>query len=232
MAGHIDTIFSDFDGTVTIGDVTDLILSRLADSSWLDIEAQWERGEITAKECMFRQIPLIRGGWNAVKEALDDVSLDPEFKSFVRWWRDKGKKVVIVSDGLDRIIHHLFKREGIAVDDVYASILHESKEGKLFLEFPVLPAYPNCTSGICRCHVLRNRDHFGLKVIVGDGMSDYCWAPEADIVFAKSRLLDHCRVNNIPCCRIRDYGDVKKVMREVLQGMDIGRIAGSFKHQD
>ncbi len=229
MVVRIDTVFSDFDGTVSIGDVTDLLLTRLADPEWLDIEAQWERGEITAKECMFRQIPLIRGGWRAVREALEDVALDPEFKSFVKWWRGKGKKLIIVSDGLGRVIHHLLAREEITVDGVYASLLHETRDGRLFLEFPVLPSYPNCTSGICRCHVLLNNDHFGMKVIVGDGMSDFCWAPEADIVFAKSRLLDHCRANNISCCKFHDYGDVRKVMQELLDGRDVEHFAMSFK---
>ena len=55
-------IICDFDGTITPQDTTDRVLEALADPAWRELEAQWVAAEITASECMRRQIALIGGG--------------------------------------------------------------------------------------------------------------------------------------------------------------------------
>src|SRR5271155_2356634 len=106
-------IFCDFDGTITTGDTVDILLESLADPAWKDIEAQWEEGEIGSRECMARQIPLIRGGWNAVLEVLNTVQVDKTFSTFVSWCRQQKIPVFVVSDGLDKVIEYLLAREGM-----------------------------------------------------------------------------------------------------------------------
>ena len=36
-----------------------------------------------------------------------------------------------------------------------------------------------------------------LRVLIGDGRSDFCAAAGADLVIAKGRLAEHCRANGI-----------------------------------
>jgi 2-hydroxy-3-keto-5-methylthiopentenyl-1-phosphate phosphatase len=38
--------FCDFDGTISVQDATDFILSRFADREWQDIEEQWKQGAV------------------------------------------------------------------------------------------------------------------------------------------------------------------------------------------
>src|SRR5207248_575930 len=77
-------IICDFDGTVARPDTVDELLEALADPAWRGIEERWRRGEIDSRECMARQVPLLRGGWTAIARFLDErVTVHP---SFARLW--------------------------------------------------------------------------------------------------------------------------------------------------
>lgn len=191
-------VYCDFDGTVTQGDTIDVLLEMLGDPAWRQIEERWEKGEIGSRECMALQVPLLRGGWKAIEQVLTRVKVDPTFSEFASWCRQAGIPLRIVSDGIDRVIHHLLASEGVRVDYVWANHLNESPDGQLSLTFPYAPTVAGCGSGLCKCKIVDNSSGRTMKVVVGDGRSDFCWSTEADLLFAKSKLLQHCRSNNIP----------------------------------
>ena len=53
-------IVCDFDGTVTRTDAVDNILERFADPSWEAIEDEWLSGKIGSRECLGRQLALVK----------------------------------------------------------------------------------------------------------------------------------------------------------------------------
>jgi 2-hydroxy-3-keto-5-methylthiopentenyl-1-phosphate phosphatase len=55
------TILCDFDGTVSLEDVTDTLLAKLGRSGWEELEAQWRSGSIGSRECMAGQVSLLGG---------------------------------------------------------------------------------------------------------------------------------------------------------------------------
>lgn len=191
-------IYCDFDGTITQGDTIDVLLEALGDPKWKEIEERWERGEIGSRDCMALQVPLLRGGWQSIEKVLDNVKVDPTFAEFASWCRQSGLPLRIVSDGIDRVIHHLLQREGVRVDYVWANHLNESEAGELSLTFPYAPTVSGCSSGLCKCKIIDAGIRKTIKVVIGDGRSDFCWSTEADILFAKSKLLQHCKKNNVP----------------------------------
>ncbi len=208
-------VFCDFDGTISQLDVVDFLLSRLADPSWNDIEDEWLRGEIGSRECMERQIPLIRGGWQAVESLLDEVELDPTFLDFALWCESKEIPLVIVSEGLDRVIQTLLKRENIRVTDVWANELLEKSSGELSIRFPYSPQDKDCRAGLCKCQFLPPTEL--LNVVIGDGRNDFCWAGKADWVFAKSKLLAYCGEFQIPHEAFYDFEKVRLSLELVLE---------------
>jgi 2-hydroxy-3-keto-5-methylthiopentenyl-1-phosphate phosphatase len=54
----------DFDGTISVKDTIDAMLEKFAVSTptqnWEDIEQEWLDGNITAVECMSRQIDMVQ----------------------------------------------------------------------------------------------------------------------------------------------------------------------------
>jgi len=209
-------IYCDFDGTITIGDTTDKLLEALADPAWTEIEKSWERGEIGSRECMALQVALIRGGWAAMKNVLDHVSIDPTFPKFARWCQRMGIPLRIVSDGLDRCIHYLLAKENVRVDYVWANRLQESEDGSFSLLFPYTVANKVCTSGVCKCNLLESRRSTPMRVVIGDGRSDFCWAPEADVLFAKAQLAQYCAKEKIEYHHFEDFSNIKSVLQEHL----------------
>jgi 2-hydroxy-3-keto-5-methylthiopentenyl-1-phosphate phosphatase len=225
-------IFCDFDGTITVGDLTDLLLERLAEPAWKEVEERWLAGKITSRECMGAQVSMIRGGWEAVRRTLEEVRLDPTFAGFAKWCGLKGFQLIVASDGLDLAIDYLLKREGIEVDAVWANRLVEKPHGRLALDFSAAPLFGRCEAGVCKCGILKGSGTSDLKVVVGDGKSDVCWAPHADVLFAKTGLLAYCQENQIACFPYRNFNDIqatlnRSVLREKVPGLGEGQGASA-----
>ncbi len=206
-------IYCDFDGTISNPDSFDYLLSKLADPSWEDIEARWEAGEISARECMATQTQLIKGGWQAVAAVLDTLEIDPTFPEFVRWCKSTGRILYVVSDGLDRVIEYMLARAGLTVDGIWANHLVEDESTmELSLRSPF--AALDCPQGVCKCQLLTRSSADVLKVVIGDGRSDICWASGADLLFAKSKLRQHCLENNIAHVPFDDFRSIASVIEQ------------------
>jgi 2-hydroxy-3-keto-5-methylthiopentenyl-1-phosphate phosphatase len=223
-------VFCDFDGTITQGDTVDLLLETLAVDEWRELERRWEAGEIGSRECMAMQVPLIRGGWQAILSVLETVQVDKSFATFVNWCRMRRIPISIVSDGLDRVIKHLLQREGIHIDNIWANRLLESTSGELCLEFPKPWRRVVCPSGLCKCQVLDRAGVKPLKVVIGDGRSDFCWARNADMLFAKDKLLKYCQTNNIAHVPYDNFVQIRVLLEELMSESDVpaATLTGAF----
>lgn len=208
------SIFCDFDGTVSVADVTDVLLDRYALPQWRTIEADWQAGRIGSMECMRRQVELLRCDAAALDALADGVAIDPHFPAFVAACREAAIPVTILSDGLDYVIHRVLARHGLDGLPVRANRLRRIGERRYALSFP--HARPECqtASGTCKCALMDALRRPGdVAVLIGDGTSDYCAAGEAaDFVFAKGSLLEHCRRLALPHAAYRDFSDIKRLV--------------------
>src|SRR5689334_2518864 len=100
-------IFSDFDGTISQVDVTDLVLTQLAHPSWREVEQEWSRGQIGSRECLERQMALVNASAKELNALVDSVAVDPHFASFHRWVKRLELPFFVVSDGFDLIIRRV-----------------------------------------------------------------------------------------------------------------------------
>ncbi len=210
-------VLCDFDGTVALADTVDLLLERLADPAWRTLEQRWVRGEIDSRACMAGQIPLIRGGWAAMRRILDDVQIDPTFAGFTTWCRRRGIRLRIVSGGIDRVIRHMLARERITVEDIWAPRLME-RDGRLALAFPPSTSRARCGSTFCKCGLFARTKRQPIRVLVGDGRSDFCCAHVADRVFARARLRTYCRAQAIASLPFADFADIRRNLERHVLG--------------
>jgi len=203
-------IVCDFDGTVARPDTIDQILEALADPAWRSIEERWERGEIDSRECMARQIPLIRGGWRAIARFLDErVSLDPSFAPFAAWCAARDLSLRIGSEGIEQVIRHLLGRDRVAVHAIWASRLRVARDGALALDFSHASGRTHCGAALCKCELFPRSPGRSIRLLVGDGRSDFCAAEHADVVFARAALLEHCRTKGIRAIAFESFETVR-----------------------
>ncbi|MFP4452813.1 MAG: hypothetical protein ACLFPI_05525 [Desulfobacterales bacterium] len=55
-----------------------------------------------------------------------------------------------------------------------------------------------------------------LRIVIGDGMTDYNMARNADIVFARSSLARYLEKSGIDLIRWEDFNDIRKELKQRL----------------
>ncbi len=214
MLNNINSIFLDFDGTITKSDTVNSFFKTFAAPEWINIEKDWVEGKINSKTCMQMQLDLIK---NLTEEKffnfLDLIEIQDGFAEFCRFAKENNKKITVISDGFDFFINYILKKEKLDID-FYSNHLQISKENG-FLKFKL--SFPNlnnsCTQGLgtCKCSVVQKSiTKNELFIYAGDGLSDRCIASKANLLFAKNSLKKHCLKNNIEFVDFENFFQISR----------------------
>jgi 2-hydroxy-3-keto-5-methylthiopentenyl-1-phosphate phosphatase len=223
-------VFSDFDGTIAQLDVTDAILNEFAEPEWREAEEEWLAGRIGSRECLRRQLTLVRASADDLDALIDSVPLDPGFAGFQLWTRQQRIPFYVVSDGFDYVISRILRRCGVEGALLNGSHLFASsmsvRNGAVTVDFPHRPE--PCVHGCATCkpEVIRRVGAGRSPVIfVGDGLSDRFAVEEADVVFAKDKLLAYCRDQGFAATPFSTFADVCRDLHLL-----VGAAAGAEVH--
>jgi 2,3-diketo-5-methylthio-1-phosphopentane phosphatase len=202
MSGPGAVVFLDFDGTITLRDVTDAILDAFADPEWLQIEDAWLSGQIGSRECLAAQMALVNATRDQVDRLLDDIGVDPGFAMLLGTCAARAAPVHIVSDGFDYCIGRILGREDLHLRErLTSSHIVSSSFGPEGGRWRATFAHPPCAHGCATCKpaaMERLSPTGAVTVFVGDGMSDRYAAACANVVFAKDKLAAFCDNASIP----------------------------------
>ncbi|WP_158240622.1 MtnX-like HAD-IB family phosphatase [Telmatospirillum siberiense] len=210
-------VLSDFDGTIALEDVTDSILERFASDDWQDIETDWKNGLIGSRECMARQIALIRASRKDLDDHLDQIAIDPAFPAFAAFCRTMDVPLTVVSDGLDYAIRRILGRYGLDDLPILANRLEVAGPARYRLSFPHANGACAKASGTCKCKIAEELTAGrALSLLIGDGTSDMCAAGSVDLVFAKDKLLGHCRDQGLPFVAFDDFNHAHGLLATLL----------------
>ena len=204
----------DFDGTLSVGDTVDAMLERFSDDRWKDLEASWLNGDITAIDCMQKQLDLVKVDQVTLENFFRGIQLDASFIPFYKHI-SQFSKVAIVSDGLDHAIDVATHNAAIPSMPIYANKLHFKPNG-VSISYPYRNMNCKAGNGVCKCQIAEQLsvDVDGPVVLIGDGKSDYCLARQADVVFAKGKLIKYCEQENISFKRFQTFAEVLDVVKE------------------
>ena len=233
MLKNFNSIFLDFDGTITKQDTVGTFFMQFAGKKWVEIENDWIKGKISSKECMLLQLKTIE---NLTEEKLynylDSIELQDGFMEFCKTAQDYGKKIIIISDGFDLFISRILKNYGLLnLDNIEflkrplakpgkilstktpknKETLTEKETLKFHLSFPNEQKACRASLGNCKCacvksHITKNE----FLIFAGDGLSDRCIARKANLLFAKNSLKKHCMENNIEFVEFEDFFQISK----------------------
>jgi 2,3-diketo-5-methylthio-1-phosphopentane phosphatase len=213
---------SDFDGTISLLDVTDTLLNRFGKPGWQELEDAWERGEIGSRECMKGQVALLDMSEPELQNHLDTIEIDPHFAGFAAEAKALGIKVQVVSDGIDYAIRHVLARHGLADLEVIANRLVQTGERSWRLESPWASARCARASGNCKCERLAEQQAVHGRVLyIGDSTSDFCVSGKADFVLAKYKLIGYCESRGIAHARFEHFGQATQLLEQVILGMEL-----------
>ena len=210
-------ILCDFDGTIAVEDVIDSLLDRFGRPGWEILERDWRAGVIGSAVCMAGQVALLDMSRPELDRHLDGLHIDHGFAAFVKTTIDYGIPMEIVSDGLDQAIHAILASHGIDSLPTVANHLNQVDARSWNLTSPYSVA--GCRSGTCKCaRVDVAKARGGKTLLIGDGASDFCAADRVDFVFAKNRLIEHCRAAGIPYVPIASFDEAIELLPSLIDG--------------
>lgn len=202
-------ILTDFDYTISVVDVGDLICDTLAPYP-LPLLERYARGEAGTRELWMAS--FARVDRDEAAALADQVAIDPGFHAFAAWAEREGIPLAVVSDGFTLYIDRILGREGLGHLPVFANRYVE--RGRL--EWPnANPACDRC--GCCKAGVVRRLKEAGARVVyIGDGYSDIYGASFADWVFAKSSLARYLERHGSPYFPLTGFADALAVLQQHL----------------
>jgi len=211
-------ILCDFDGTISVEDVIDSLLDRFGRPGWEALEQDWRAGRIGSRECMSGQVALLDMRKEELDTHLDGLWIDHAFPAFVARCRELQTPIRVVSDGLDYAIHRILGRYDLDHLPLAANHLAPATPPRQWQLTSPFQA-DGCRSGTCKCAcVAQSRSTGGKTLLIGDGASDFCAADQVDFVFAKHRLIEHCRAAGIPYVPITGFEDALELLPRLLDG--------------
>ena len=202
-------IVCDFDGTITRTDVIDSILQRFAEPSWEAIENEWQAGSIGSRECLSRQLALVKATPNELLGFFDSIEIDPDFPDFVDHAIGLGASFEVVSDGIEQGIARILARHYVSLLPILANRLRQLDHDSWRIDFPHASDACRAASGNCKC---KSPPSTKRVLVIGDGQSDMCVAATADFVFAKDRLAEHCERNGIAHARFDSFAELPALL--------------------
>ena len=207
-------IFCDFDGTITKEDTLNKFLRIYADKKWLELEEEWMSGKIGSRECTSRQMELVPSlSKEEIEKFINSIEIDEYFKEFMNYVESEKIDFCIVSDGFDYFINRILKNNDIEGIKVFSNHL-EIKNGKYLCTFPYSDPKCKTGAGMCKCNIIKKGKNVTNAIYyVGDGVSDFCASKHAHKIFAKGRLLEYCKKNNIAENGLIGFSSFKEISR-------------------
>ena len=204
----------DFDGTVTVEDISFTLLDAFTDGDWRQWEEEYEAGRISVGRFNSEVFGTIRADRRTMLDYIRDRAvIRPGFVEFVALCYQRGFRLVIVSNGLQFYIERILGDLGMADIEVHAARTRFCPD-RLRVEY-VGPDGTVLDSGFKESFTrLFLADGYRV-VYVGDGRSDFIPASMCHQVFAavdNSSLLTRCREGNVDCHPFADFHDIVGIL--------------------
>jgi 2-hydroxy-3-keto-5-methylthiopentenyl-1-phosphate phosphatase len=210
------SILVDYDGTISLTDVSEVILAEHVSGSWEEAEASYDAGRMGSRRLMSWEVSLIDANPDVLRATAAAQPHDPGFVHFVRRAQGAGIPVEVVSDGYGFFIRPALEALGVGELPVVTARTEFSGR-RASIEFP--NGHPTCVvCGTCkRQRVLAHRAAGRRVVYIGDGESDRYAAGYCDIVFAKRSLERICLEAGWPYRRWTAFREIDAWLAETLE---------------
>ena len=215
MSSEIQPVafLTDFDDTAAVQNVAEMLLEKFGESSWKDVRLRFRQGQMTLKTYQELVFAEIKTAAEVMGEyASEETTLRPGFGEVYQYCSDKNIPVAVVSLGLDLYIKPVLKSNGFDNIPVYC-VETFYDNGKLTYTYKNMREGHE-DEGNSKGLVVQSFKDRGYKVVyAGDGRSDFEAAREADVIIARSILIDECEAHNINYSTFEDFYDILNILK-------------------
>jgi 2-hydroxy-3-keto-5-methylthiopentenyl-1-phosphate phosphatase len=209
----------DFDGTVTEEDVSFLLLDTYVGSKWREYLKEYTSGDISVGAFNKKVFGMMQADRKTMTDFVlnsDRVKVRPGFSELLDYCREKGFRVVIVSNGLTFYIEAILNSLGINGLEIHAAeniffpggvnVRYLGPDGRE-VDAGFKETY---TDMLCKQ---------GYEVIyLGNGTSDIYPSRKSRHVFATDDLLKRCQEEKLKHYPFKDFFDVIKQLKKLKLG--------------
>ncbi len=211
-------ILCDFDGTITLEDVTNALLDHFTGRIWREtVLLDYRAGRINHLGVMQGSYAYLKTPLTEVLEfSRQDTQIRPNFEKLVSFCREQNYPLAVVSGGLDFYIKE-FLPPGIPFHSYLGAF--DEAEGVWRVNLPDWPQV-DISKEDFKVRVLEElrREHPAdvPAVFIGDGRNDGPVAQHADLVFAVrgSYLTRICAERGQPFIEFEDFAEVIAALHE------------------
>jgi 2-hydroxy-3-keto-5-methylthiopentenyl-1-phosphate phosphatase len=201
----------DFDGTVTVDDISFMLLDAFAKGDWRALDDEYTAGKITVGEFNDRAFAMLRAD---KEEMLDYIKgkavVRAGFKDFTALCKKKRIRLVIVSNGWDFYVKQIL--EDMGINDVeYHSAETYFETGRLQVRY-VGPEGQVVDTEFKEKYMSKFSNEGYHVVYIGNGTSDLSPAKGAKQIFATDSLLENCRKAGIHCVPFTSFHEICQVL--------------------
>ena len=210
-------IQSDFDNTITIGNVSEQIHDEFGPSDWDSIYKNYRLGKISVEESNIYSFRYLNYSETELDKFVQkNVQFRSGFLEFYNYILDQKIDYKIVSSGVDFYIKSSLKTLGIDSDNL--SLHSGSSE---FVNDGIEIKYFDPQGKVIRSEFKNNYTQYHKKqyskiIYFGDSLTDLNSSLSSDYVFATGKLHDYYIKNRMKCVKFDDYNDMITKINEIL----------------
>ncbi|MCF8110315.1 MAG: HAD-IB family phosphatase [Desulfobacteraceae bacterium] len=204
-------VFCDFDGTITARESLQAVFERFVPDKWEDMKQKLVSGSVSLRNGvreMIESLPSER--YREVLYFVRQIPLRPGFEEFLDFLDCRGVPFVIVSGGVRGMVEAglgpLIKRA------------HRVFAAEVDAAGPYLKVHSEFEGGnelVAKVEVMELFDA-DLRIVIGDGMTDYNMARKGDIIFARGSLARYLEKSGTDLIRWEDFNDIRKELEQRL----------------
>ena len=206
----------DFDGTISVEDISFMLLDEYAGDTWRNVLAEYDAGKKTVGAFNREVFGMVKADYGTMLEKMMNgyrVEIRPGLRELVKYCSRHNYRIIIVSNGLTFYIEAILKNMGLDGIEVHASKNDFSPDG-MKVGY-IGPDGNELDSGFKEAYTNMLLKEGYQVTYIGDGASDIMSARLAGKVFATDELLILCRKENLECTPFKDFFDVIKGLEEI-----------------
>ena len=197
----------DFDGTITIGDISFLILDRYAEGDWRSVLKDYQAGKISVGDFNNQAFAMVRQNQEILNALVKKEGIiRPGLNELVSYCDNNHIEFIIVSNGLDFYIRSLLNHNGFSNIKIIAAKTVFTPDG---IDARYYNHHGEEVLSKFKESYTRQFIEQGYEVYyAGNGPSDILASKLAEHTFATETLLNYYQKEKLPHTPFQDLHDI------------------------